>query len=235
MPTVGDGVHIVRMGRREAIPRHMSIGEVRVKIAYAGQQQVCDLCDAPGQIAQNCPYRNKCFQCGLKGHFSRNCPQLVSYRDRVSVLDELDPTPAEAAGRAVAAAAAALDADIDLSDSKLTTSVGPTPSSTLDSHDNQLDELVSQSLRPCSHRLLHLVRAWTLCKGLILSLLFLIPPRPRLPLARALPAALPVLGFWVKLNKGLGRIKRKTVKLLTMLMLVTLVMVVIKRHLLVMD
>ena len=181
MPTVGDGVHIVRMGRREAIPRHMSIGEVRVKIAYAGQQQVCDLCDAPGQIAQNCPYRNKCFQCGLKGQFSRNCPQLVSYRDRVSVLDELDPTPAEAAGRAVAAAAAAaipsestdapprsnadslygvsvssalvasataagLDADIDLSDSKLTTSVGPTPSSTLDSHDNQLDELVSQSL-----------------------------------------------------------------------------------------
>ena len=181
MPTVGDGVHIVRMGRREAIPWHMSIGEVRVKIAYAGQQQVCDLCDAPGQIAQNCPYRNKCFQCGLKGQFSRNCPQLVSYRDRVSVLDELDPTPAEAAGRAVAAAAAAaipsestdapprsnadslygvsvssalvasataaaLDADIDLSDSKLTTSVGPTPSSTLDSHDNQLDELVSQSL-----------------------------------------------------------------------------------------
>ena len=107
MPTVGDGVHIVRMGRREAIPRHMSIGEVRVKIAYAGQQQVCDLCDAPGQIAQNCPYRYKCFQCGLKGQFSRNCPQLVSYRDRVSVLDELDPTPAEAAGRAVAAAAAA--------------------------------------------------------------------------------------------------------------------------------
>ena len=258
MPTVGDGVHIMQMGRREAIPRHMSIGEVRVKIAYAGQQQVCDLCDAPGQIAQNCPYRNKCFQCGLKGHFSRNCPQLVSYRDRVSVLDELDPTPAEAAGRGVAAAAipsestdvpprsnadslygvsvssalvasataAALDADIDLSDSKLTTSVGPTPSST---------SLTSWLVSPCSHRLLHLVRALTLCKGLILSLLFLIPPRPRLPLARALPAALPVLGFWVKLNKGLGRIKRKTVKLLTMLMLVTLVMVVIKRHLLVMD
>ena len=257
MPTVGDGVHIVRMGRREAIPRHMSIGEVRVKIAYAGQQQVCDLCDAPGQIAQNCPYRNKCFQCGLKGQFSRNCPQLVSYRDRVSVLDELDPTPAEAAGRAAAAAipsestdapprsnadslygvsvssalvasatAAALDADIDLSDSKLTTSVGPTPSSTLDSHDNQLDELVSQSL---------LSSPAPSGAGLILSLLFLIPPRPRLPLARALPAALPVLGFWVKLNKGLGRIKRKTVKLLTMLMLVTLVMVVIKRHLLVMD
>ena len=182
MPTVGDGVRIVRMVRQEAISQHMSIGEVRVKIAYAGQQQVCDLCDAPGHIAWNCPYRNKCFRCGLEGHFSRNCPQLVSYRDGVSVLDELDPTPAEAAGRAVSAAGAAaavpsestdvlpcsdadsldrvsvssalvasatgasLDADIDLSDSKLTPSVGPTPSSTLDSHDNQLDGLVSQSL-----------------------------------------------------------------------------------------
>ena len=107
MSTVGDGVHIVRMVCREAIPRHMSIGEVRVKIAYVGQQQVCDLCDAPGHIAQNCPYRNKCFQCGLEGHFLRNCPQLANYRDRDSILDELDPTPAEAAGRAVSAAGAA--------------------------------------------------------------------------------------------------------------------------------
>ena len=40
----------------------------------------------------------------------------------------------------------ALDADVDLSDSEHTPSVGPTPSSTLDSRDNQLDELVSQSL-----------------------------------------------------------------------------------------
>lgn len=107
MPIVGDGVRIVRMVRHEAIARHMSIGEVRVKIAYAGQQQVCDLCDAPGHIARNCPYRNKCFQCGPEGHFLRNCPQLINYRDRDSVLDELDPTPAEAAGRAVSAAGAA--------------------------------------------------------------------------------------------------------------------------------
>lgn len=182
MPNVGDGVRIVRMVRREAIPRHMIISEVRVKIAYVGQQQVCDLCDAPGHIARNCPYRNKCFQCGLEGHFSRNCPQRDNYRDRDSVLDESDPTPAEAAGRSVSAAGAAaavpsestdalprsdadsldgvtvssaldasatgtaLDADVDLSDSELTPSVGPTPSSTLDSRDNQLDELVSQSL-----------------------------------------------------------------------------------------
>ena len=182
MPTVGDGVRIVRMVRREAIPRHMTIGEVRVKIAYVGQQQVCDLCDAPGHIARNCPFRNKCFRCGLEGHFSRNCPQLANYRDRDSVLDESDPTPAEAAGRSHPAAGAAaavpsvstdapprcdadsldgvtvssaldasatgtaLDADVDLSDSEQTPSVGPTPSSTLDSRDNQLDELASQSL-----------------------------------------------------------------------------------------
>ena len=182
MPTVGDGVRIVRMVRREAIPRHMTIGEVRVKIAYVGQQQVCDLCDAPGHIARNCPFRNKCFRCGLEGHFSRNCPQLANYHDRDSVLDESDPTPAEAAGRSVSAAGAAaavpsestdapprsdadsldgatvssaldasatgtaLDADVNLSDSEQTPSVGPTPSSTLDSRDNQLDELVSQSL-----------------------------------------------------------------------------------------
>ena len=178
MPTVGDGVRIVRMVRREAIPRHMTNGEVRVKIAYVGQQQVCDLCDAPGHIARNCPFRNKCFRCGLEGHFSRNCPQLANYHDRDSVLDESDPTPAEAAGRSVSAAAVpsestdapprsdadsldgatvssaldasatgtALDVDVDLSDSEQTPSVGPTPSSTLDSRDNQLDEFVSQSL-----------------------------------------------------------------------------------------
>ena len=88
----------------------MHIGDVRVKIAYVGQQQVCDLCDAPGHIARNCPYRDKCFQCGQEGHFSRNCPE-TNYRDRDSVLDGSDPTPAEAAGRAVPAAdAAAADA-----------------------------------------------------------------------------------------------------------------------------
>ena len=69
MPTVGDGVCIVRMVRREAIPRHMTIGEVRVKIAYVGQQQVCDLCDAPGHIARNCPFGISVFDVGLRVTF----------------------------------------------------------------------------------------------------------------------------------------------------------------------
>lgn len=106
MPDVGDEVRIVRMVRREAIPRHMSIGVAKVKslIAYAGQQQVCDLCNAPGHIARACPYRNKCFQCGLEGHLSRDCPKKDGYRDRDSVADVPGPTPAEAAGRAATAA-----------------------------------------------------------------------------------------------------------------------------------
>lgn len=56
LPSVGDEVRIVRMVRRDAIVYHTSIGEVNVKIAYAGQQQVCDLCNAPGHIARGCPY-----------------------------------------------------------------------------------------------------------------------------------------------------------------------------------
>ena len=99
---VSDGVRVVRMTRRLAIPRHLSIAEVNVKVAYAGQQQVCDLCHAPGHIARACPLRDKCFQCGLEGHFSRDCPQRLGYRDRDAVLDPSDPTPAEAAGRSAA-------------------------------------------------------------------------------------------------------------------------------------
>lgn len=168
---VSDGVRVVRMIRRQAIPRILSIAEVNVKVAYAGQQQVCDLCQAPGHIARACPLRDKCFQCGLEGHFSRDCPQRRGYRDRDAVFDASDPTPAEAAGRSAAVndspvidavphadtdsldgaslssvagrdMDSQLDADAVSSDSDCTPSVGPTP----DNRDNQLDELASQSL-----------------------------------------------------------------------------------------
>ena len=170
---VSDGVRVVRMVRRQAIPRNLSIDEANVKIAYAGQQQVCDLCDAPGHIARACPFRGKCFTCGLQGHLSRDCPQRLGYRDRDAV-DAPDPTPAEAArndapvtdagdadsldgvsvSSAVVAAAGPAPAshpDVDLdsaSDDDLTPSVDPTPSGSLslDCRDNQLDELSSQPL-----------------------------------------------------------------------------------------
>ena len=125
LPNVSDGVWVVRMVRREAIPRHLSIGDFQVKISYAGQQQVCDLCAAPGHIARVCPLRAKCFQCGLEGHLSRNCPQRVGYRARDAVEENVpDPTPAEAAARASGAPQAQSDVDL---------------------RDNQLDEL-SQSI-----------------------------------------------------------------------------------------
>ena len=108
MPAVGDGVRIVRMVRSQAIPRHMVIGEVRVKVAYAGQQQVCDMCNAPGHIARNCPDRNRCFGCGQEGHFSRNCPQRQISRDRDDDSAAPDPTPAEAAALAASADASAV-------------------------------------------------------------------------------------------------------------------------------
>ena len=81
LPNVSDGVRVVRMVRREAIPRHLSTGDFQVKICYAGQQQVCDLCAPRGHIAQVCSMRGKCFQCGLEGRLSRNCPHRVGYRD----------------------------------------------------------------------------------------------------------------------------------------------------------
>ena len=94
MEDICDGVRIVRMVRRLAIPRNVTIDEVNVKIAYAGQQQVCDLCAAPGHIARACPYRGNCFTCKLAGHLSRDCPERHG-RDS----DAVDPTPAEAAGQ----------------------------------------------------------------------------------------------------------------------------------------
>ena len=172
---VCDGVRVVRMTRRMAIPRMMTIAEVNVKVSYAGQQQTCDLCHAPGHIARTCPLRDKCFQCGLGGHFSRDCPQRRNYRDRDAVLDATDPTPAEAAGRSAAGnvppvtdveshadadsmdgvsvssavtaagSASASQPDVDL-DSDSDSDATPSVGPTPDCRDNQLDELNSQPL-----------------------------------------------------------------------------------------
>ena len=286
MLTVGDGVRIVRMVRREAIPQHMSIGEVRVKIAYVGQQQVCDLCDAPGHIARNCPFRNKCFQCGLEGHFSLSCPQRDGYRDRDSVQD---PTPAEAAAAVASTAATSVsndaltrdeadsldgasvssavvrdpvpgtpesapavvipdgpvsqpDVDLDSqSDDDLTPSVGRTPSgsSSMDCHDNQLDELSSQPLfTPSASSVedpdsLQGVTIDSACHDSSASA----PP----PLARTPFTARLILGCWVNLNQGLVLIKRKLMVMMIIVLVVIMILVmameinIVLRHIVIMT
>ena len=126
LPNISDGVRVVRMVRREAIPRHLTIGDFQVKISYAGQQQVCDLCAAPGHIARVCPLKGKCFQCGLEGHLSRDCPQRAGYRARGDAVEDVpDPTPAEARASGV-----------------------PQTESDVDVRDNQLDELSQSILAP---------------------------------------------------------------------------------------
>ena len=100
---ISDGVRVVRMVRSQAIPRHLTIAEVNVKVAYAGQQQVCDLCQGPATLRVPAPFR-----WDLEGHFSRDCPEMNGYRDRDAVSAVPDPTPAEAAGHAAANAHADL-------------------------------------------------------------------------------------------------------------------------------
>ena len=93
------------------------IGEFQVKISYAGQQQVCDLCNESGHIARVCPLRGKCFQCRQEGHLSRDCPERAGYRDEETVVAR-DPTPAEAAASA-SAASQAVSSEVDLRDNQL--------------------------------------------------------------------------------------------------------------------
>lgn len=65
-----DCVRVVRMVRCEAIPHHLTIGDFQVKVSYAGQQQVCDLCAALTHIAQVCLLKDKYFHCAREGHVS---------------------------------------------------------------------------------------------------------------------------------------------------------------------
>ena len=91
------------MVRREAIPHHLTIKDFQVKVSYARQQQVCDLCAALSHIAQapvtfcNCIVLPRLFNFFSRGSFFR-LSDLKSFsashngykRDISSIYSDID-------------------------------------------------------------------------------------------------------------------------------------------------
>lgn len=69
---VSTGTRIVRMVRRNHIPRFVIINGFRCQVWYKGQPLKCDICSGDHKAA-SCPHKGKCIRCGEKGHFARNC------------------------------------------------------------------------------------------------------------------------------------------------------------------
>ena len=168
---VCDGVRTVRMVRTRAIPRNLIIDGFPVKVSYVGQEPECDICGKKGHIARSCDMRGKCMECKQPGHFQRNCPVRrrrlanpdldlpVVSESVVSVPGMPESASAGAATVSVDSAPAGLPAEIpdgagsseagDASSQAVSQSIlagvsAPCDlSESVDSRDNQLDELVS--------------------------------------------------------------------------------------------
>ena len=136
-----------------------------------GQEPECDICGKEGHIAQSCDMQGNCMECKQPGHFQQNCP--VRRRglanpdlDLPEVSESVVPVPgmpesASAGGTAVpvdsapaglpavipdgAGSSEAGDASFQaVSQSILADVSAPRVlSESVDSRDNQLDELVS--------------------------------------------------------------------------------------------
>ena len=167
---VCDGVRTVRRVRTRAIPRNLIIDGFPVKVSYVGQEPECDICGKKGHIARSCDMRGKCMEWKQPGHFQRNCPvrRRLANPDldlpKVSESVVSVPGMPESASAGVAAvpvdsAPAGLPAEIQdgarspeagdasyqaVSQSILADVSAPCVlSESVDSRDNQLDELVS--------------------------------------------------------------------------------------------
>ena len=160
---VCDGVRTVRMVRTRAIPRNVIIDGFPVKVSYVGQEPECDICGKKGHIARSCDMRGKCMECKESGHFQRNCPvrrrRLADPDVHPPVVVDPDPGMPESASAGPppvpTAAAPASSPVIEgapsqvvsqsiLADVSCPRVVAPSvPSESVDSRDNQLDELIS--------------------------------------------------------------------------------------------
>ena len=146
-----DGVRTVRMIRSCAISRNLVIDGFPVKVSYPGQALECDICGESGHIARNCELRGKCLECRQPGHFQRNCPARLRRLQRST--DSLDAVPVVSGAPPVALSPGAGPPPVVFSG---VPPIAPLPdevvddpdeeSSSVDVHDNQLDELASQSV-----------------------------------------------------------------------------------------
>ena len=70
---VADGVRVISMVRKQAIPRNLEVDGYHCKVSYYGQTKECDICEKTGHIAKDCPLRGKYLRCGQAGHLGRDC------------------------------------------------------------------------------------------------------------------------------------------------------------------